>query len=159
MSLAERLIVRLFMSRGCSSRSGDRCTRLWLSRRSQGPFLLGVYPPLHANSRSCRCSRVRPACGNIRRLRKDNARLRCIRHPLSHVLSRALDRQAVYVPVVASLGRVTGVPGCGYQAFARGVSLRRVSAIMRDQQIMKTLLGRGTIMPDKGVPTFFCVYS
>ena len=147
------------MSRGCSSGLGDRCTRLWLSRRSQGPFLLGVYPPLHANSRSCRCSRVRPACGNIRRLRTDNARLRCIRHPLSHVLSRALDRQAVYVPVVASLGRVTGVPGCGYQAFARGVSLRRVSAIMRDQQIMKTLLGRGTIMPDKGVPTFFCVYS
>ena len=135
MSLAQRVIVRLYMFRGCSSGSGDRCTRLWLSRSSQGAFLEGVYPPLCAFSGSCRCSSgsrdrctrlwvsrspqgafllgvylpscaksrscrygwVRPAYRNIVRSRHDNARVGCTGHPLAHVISRALDRKAVYV--------------------------------------------------------------
>ena len=96
MSLAQRLIVRLYMSRGCSSGSGDRCTRLWVSRRSLTAFLEGLNPPSCAKRGSCKC-RVRPAYRNIVRSRHDNARLGCTGHPLAHGLSRALDRKAVYV--------------------------------------------------------------
>ena len=81
----------------CSSGSGDRCIRLWLSRRSQEAFLLGVYSPSCANSRTYRCVWVRPTHENFVLLRKDNARLGWTRHPLAHVLSGSLDRKTVYV--------------------------------------------------------------
>ena len=140
MSLAQRLIVRLYMSRGCSSGSGNRCTRLWLSRRSLDAFLEGVNPPSCANSRSCKC-RVRPAYRNIVRSRHDNARLGCTRHHLAHVLSRALDPKAIYVPWLPCWVGVQVYSTVVIQTFARGVSGRRVSAIMRDQQKLQVRPG------------------
>ena len=91
------LVSSMYESRGCSSGSGNRYTRLWLSRRSLTAFLEGVNPPSCAISRSWRCGRVRPAYRNVVRSRHNNARLGCTRHPLAHVFSRAHNRKALYV--------------------------------------------------------------
>ena len=83
----------------------------------------------------------RPAYENIVRSRHDNARLGCTRHHLAHVLSRALDPKAIYVPWLPCWVGVQVYSTVVIQTFARGVSGRRVSAIMRDQQKLQVRPG------------------
>ena len=68
------------------------------------------------------------------RWRHEKALNACTRHLLAHVLGRALDRKAVYVPWLLLWVGLQVYSAVVIQASARGVSGRRESAITREQQ-------------------------